>query len=209
MDIKTGSDICELGAVGGPVVHLAAVSSIPASFDDITETMRTNIYGLASVIEACKYASSKLIFASSSSVLDPQSPYAWSKLWGEQLIRDSGVDHAILRLGNVYGEGDTKSAIYHFLTDDEITINGDGRQVRSFIHVDDVVAAIQKALEDDWCGTFNIGHENHDLLSVARMFKKPKSFGPPRRGDAPNTAFEQYHGTPTIKLEEWIAAQHA
>lgn len=190
IDIKTGHDICDLKDVASDVVvHLAAVSSIPASFENTEETMRTNLVGLARVIDICKKKNARLIFASSCSVVEPLSPYAYSKLWGEELIKMSGVDHAILRFGNVYGEGDDKSAIYHFANDKEITIFGDGSIVRSFIYVGDLVQAIDYYASTTHQGTFNIGNENLTINEVAGYFDKEITYADERAGDAQDTSF--------------------
>jgi len=185
IDIKVKKkDVCFLNFyAGGVVVHLAAISSVQYSMDHPAVTMRVNMAGLAKVIEVCKAHNKRLIFASSSSVVDPQSPYAYSKLWGEELIKQSLKDYAILRLGNVYGPGDDKSAIHKFLTGREINIYGDGEQKRSFIHVDDVVAAIDYYANTTHVGTFNIGHENLTINQVAAMFGKPINHKAAQRGD--------------------------
>lgn len=190
IDIKAArdEDVCYLNYYAGDVViHLAAMSSVQESMDYPADTMKANIVGLAKVIEVCKAHHRRLIFASSSSVVDPQSPYAYSKLWGEELIKTSGLtNYAILRLGNVYGEGDDKSAIYKFLTDKKITIYGDGKQKRSFIHVDDVVGAIKYYADATFRRTFNIvniGNENLTINQVAAMFGKPIRYQPALPGD--------------------------
>ena len=185
IDIKVKhKDVCYIGKYAGDVViHLAAQSSVQASMHDIPGTVRVNINGLLKVIEVCRKGNKRLIFASSSSVVDPQSPYAYSKLWGEELIKMSGIDYAILRFGNVYGDGDTKSAIHLFEKADTITIFGDGEQKRSFIHIDDVVAAIDYYANTTHQGTFNIGNENLTINEVAALFGKPIMYAPARKGD--------------------------
>lgn len=186
VDIKVKrKDVCFLNYYGGGVViHLAAISSVQWSMNNLATTMHVNVAGLAKVIEVCKKFNKRLIFASSSSVVDPKSPYALSKLWGEELIKQSGLkDYVILRLGNVYGDGDDKSAIHKFLTKPEITIFGDGKQKRSFIHVDDVVAALDYYANTTYTGTFNIGNENLTVNEVAAMFGKPIKYRPAQPGD--------------------------
>lgn len=185
IDLKVkGKDVCNISYyMGDVVIHLAAESSVQRSMKDLVGTARNNLYGLAKVIEACKSQNKRLIFASSSSVVDPQSPYAYSKLWGEELIKSAGIDYAILRLGNVYGDGDDKSAVYLFEKAKEITVYGDGTQIRNFIHVDDVVAALDYYANTTYQGTFNIGHENMTVRTVANMFNKPIKFAPERKGD--------------------------
>ena len=59
----------------------------------------------------------------------------------------------MLRFGNVYGPGSTRkgSVVAKFLRQalagETLTVYGDGTQTRDFIHVDDLVDAIRRALE--------------------------------------------------------------
>jgi UDP-glucose 4-epimerase len=204
IDIKSGRDVCNLRTIkGNVVIHLAAVSSIPKSIEDPEETMRTNMVGLAHVIKLCKKKKARLIFASSCSVTDAMSPYSFSKLWGEELIKMSGVNYAILRFGNVYGEGDNKSAIMHFLRDDTITIYGDGSIKRSFVHVSDIANAINYFTHSVEQGTFFIGNENLTIKEVAGYFGKPIVYSEPRDGDAPDLSFNSDFKCKT-KLKDWV-----
>lgn len=204
VDLKSGTDICHMQATCDVVIHLAAVSSIPNSFKDPEETMRTNILGLTHVIELCKENNSRLIFASSSSVNDPQSPYAYSKLWGEELIKQSGLSYAILRFGNVYGEGDGKSAIHHFINDKIITINGDGEQTRSFIYAGDLAGMIKHYAKNKKQGTFNLGGEELSIKEVASYFNKPVQHGPARKGDAQTSGMVSDWAVKT-RLKDWLS----
>jgi len=110
----------------------------------------------------------RIVFASTSAVYGddpalpkretmppaPRSPYASSKLAGEQLCqvfaRTFGVEAAALRYFNVYGPGQDPNSAYaavipRFLaaltSGRQPTIYGDGRQSRDFVAVDDVVEA--------------------------------------------------------------------
>lgn len=203
IDLRLGKDICDLEEVGDIVIHLAAVSFIPDTFNEPEETMRTNMMGLAHIIRLCQKKGSKLVFASTSGVVDPQSPYSYTKLWGEQMIKQSGINYVILRFGNVYGEGDTKSAIYHFTTEPKIVIHGDGQIIRSFVHVDDVVEAIQHLMHSASRQTFNVGKENLTIQQVAELFGKPISYDEPRLGDAFSHAMRSDWQCKT-SLKEWL-----
>lgn len=207
IDLNVGKDVKSMLATRAntPVFHLAAISSIPESFEHLKLTMDTNITDTAHIIEMCKWNNCKLIFASSSSVIDPKSPYSYSKLWAEKMIEMSGCDYAILRFGNVYGEGDDKSAIMHFLNEKEITINGDGKQIRSFIYVQDIVKALISAVDLD-NGIYEVGTENLNINTVASYFKKPIKFAPKRRGDALETP-QNPDIRGTVKLKDWVETQ--
>lgn len=155
------------------VIHLAAQVSAPASIQAPEETFHVNVEGSKQVLEAAKQAGAKkVVLASSAAVygeeprtptteeepLRPMSPYAESKIKMEELAAEyatSGLPTICLRFFNVYGPGqDPKSkyaaAIPAFITralaGEEITIYGDGLQVRDFIFVEDVARALERAL---------------------------------------------------------------
>lgn len=208
IDLKVkGKDVCNISYyMGDVVIHLAALSSVQGSMRDVAGTARNNIYGLSKVIEACKAQNKRLIFASSSSVVDPQSPYAYSKLWGEELIKMSGLDdYAILRLGNVYGDGDTRSAVALFGKRDKIRIYGDGTQKRNFIHVDDAVRAIDFYANSKHKGTFNVGHENMTINEMALYFHKPVEYAPARKGDnLDSSMISTFKATDMVNLADYV-----
>lgn len=90
----------------------------------------------------------------------PASIYAATKLMQEDLVRIScdsmGLGYAILRLQNVYGEGQSLSNPYTGILSIfstrirrglELPIFEDGLESRDFVHVSDVVAAFAAAIE--------------------------------------------------------------
>jgi GDP-D-mannose 3',5'-epimerase len=105
----------------------------------------------------------------------PESAYGWSKLMGEldarYMERYSGIPTVTLVFHNVYGEPcDYKSnraqalpaLAYRALcarhADKQLTVWGDGRQGRAFVHVNDVVAALYSALfKGEGVGPIQIG----------------------------------------------------
>ncbi|SRR6266568_7933321 len=78
----------------------------------------------------------------------PDELYGWAKLTGEMLASRSSVPVSVPRPFTVYGEG--QKLVFPFANiamqvrqrRDPVTIWGSGSQVRDFIHVDDVAAAI-------------------------------------------------------------------
>ncbi len=105
------------------VVHLAAMTDSTASFGNPDEVERVNLLGTGKVARACIAARCPLLFPSTTSVyavndgevdedcpdsgLQPQTPYAGSKLRAERLLqslgREAGLRYAICRLGTVFG----------------------------------------------------------------------------------------------------------
>jgi UDP-glucose 4-epimerase len=71
-------------------------------------------------------------------------------------LNELGADIKILRLTNVYGGMNflkNKSVIANFINakrkNEDLVINGNGEQIRDFIHVSDVCDAIYKCIEYD------------------------------------------------------------
>ena len=153
------------------IVHLAAQISVPLSVDNPDETLSINVDGTSSIIRAAEAASvKKIIFASSAAIygdceeipipesapLTPQSPYAVSKIVGEELIKRSKIQTCSLRFFNVYGPGQSAEGGYAAVIPafkkaiqlgKECRIFGDGTQIRDFIHVYDLVKIILLSLE--------------------------------------------------------------
>jgi len=152
------------------IVHLAAQISVPISIEHPDETLSVNVDGTSSIIAAAESSGVKrILFASSAAVygdsdqvpvseeapLTPQSPYAVSKIIGEELLRRSEIESCSLRFFNVYGpnqsaEGGYAAVIPAFkkaiAEGKECTIFGDGTQIRDFIHIDDLVRIIGLAI---------------------------------------------------------------
>lgn len=110
--------------------------------------------------------------------LRPISTYGASKLAGEGMISAYchmfGLRARIFRLGNVVGARQTHGVgldfIRNLLADpDSLAIMGDGRQSKSYIHVDDVVSAFLLADEmgDEDCRVFNVA--SADALTVTEI----------------------------------------
>ena len=100
----------------------------------------------------------KLEVAEDHGPLLPISTYGASKLAGEALISSYchmfGLTARVFRFGNVVGPRQTHGVGFDFLrqllaSPDRLTIQGDGTQSKSYIHVGDVVSAVLVALAVD------------------------------------------------------------
>lgn len=184
------------------VFHLAAVTSIPQSFQYPEYCHKVNVEGTINLLEACKKNEVKrMVFASSSAVYgnkhqlckeedqpEPLSPYALSKLEGERYCQlyaqQSPLNTASVRYFNVYGErqnphGQYASVVARFkqniLEKKPLTVYGDGTQTRDFIPVTQVIDATLKiALFEECKGeVFNIGTGNSiNLLELITRLEK-------------------------------------
>ncbi len=177
------------------VVHLGAIAgarpdTLPYQYFDL------NVKRTVDLLEASRIAGTKrFIFISTCTVSQGiRNIYDISKLQGEQwcqVYRDFIKDIPILRLYNVYGEGDTKSVVAKYVTAVKkgapIVIHGSGKQTRDFIHVKDVVRAIKKALysKEPLNQAFEIGTgKEESIVGLASMIfrisgkKVPIGHGP-------------------------------
>jgi len=151
------------------VFHLGAVPSVPRSIADPGTSMDVNVRGTLNVLLAARDQGCKrVVFASSSSVYGntlelpkretftprPLSPYAISKLSGEQLCgvftSIYGLETVALRYFNVFGPRQDPNSQYSavipkFLKtlaeSEKPTVYGDGGQSRDFTFVSNVVHA--------------------------------------------------------------------
>jgi UDP-glucose 4-epimerase len=169
------------------VFHMAAMVSVPESVSRPLECEQLNGMGTLYVLEEAAAAGVKKVFLASSAAVygnnpvvpkvetmvpEPKSPYAITKLLGEQYCRfyhDEGrVGTVCLRFFNVFGarqdpHGPYGAAVPVFiekaLRGEPITIYGDGMQTRDFIWVKDIVAAIvHVTLTEGLTGVFNAGY---------------------------------------------------
>ena len=121
-DILT-ADLTTIINDAAAVVHLAAVTNAEGSFENHRIVEQTNYTGTKRVAEACILSQTPLIFLSTTSVygtqstivtencspdeLNPQSPYAESKLRAElllqQLGQERGLRFIICRFGTIFG----------------------------------------------------------------------------------------------------------
>lgn len=182
MDILDYNNILnELKNVDG-VFHQAALTSVPESYQKEKEYRQVNIGGTENIFKIAKEFGFKVVFASSSSVYGnsehipifenfkkkPISLYGITKLEDEKLAEKyskMGTKIIGLRYFNVYGKNQNPNyagVITIFFENirngKPHVINGDGSQIRDFVHVDDVarvnLAAMESKVE---FGFFNIG----------------------------------------------------
>ena len=119
----TKADLEDLFAGADVVIHLAAITNAAESFGKEEEVERVNYFGTQRVALAAAKVRSPLIFLSTTSVygvadgivaedcdaaqLNPQSPYAKSKLEAERFIahlgETSGLRFFTGRFGTIYG----------------------------------------------------------------------------------------------------------
>jgi nucleoside-diphosphate-sugar epimerase len=154
----------------------------------------------------------------------PDQLYGWSKLTGELLAmraREAGVPVTVVRPFSGYGED--QSPDYPFAAfaararnrEDPFTIWGSGDQVRDWVHVDDICAAILACIDGGVDGPVNIGTgRGTPMRELARLMCAAAGYEPEFRvlpGQPSGVAYrvadvtrlrEVY--TPAVSLEEGV-----
>ena len=202
------------------VVHQAGLPPIPLSVKDPLASHLANVTGTLSVLVAARdvgvdrliYASTTTIYGNNKTlpkvetlIPQPVSPYSLQKyeceLNAKLFYELYGFKSISLRYSNVYGPGQNAKANYVPVTTRFIDlmkggnrpqIFGDGKQVRDFVYIDDVVEANIKALESSISfGVYNIG--SGEGISILQLVEKVNSglginlkpeFFPLRAGDS-------------------------
>ncbi|MFC7057729.1 SDR family oxidoreductase [Halovenus salina] len=183
-DIRDPDLVSELLDGVDYVFHQAAVPSVPRSVDDPVTSTDANCTGTATLLDAARDTDvDTVVVASSSSVYgsttalpkvetmeaNPESPYALSKYYTEQLAMQASelydYDTVALRYFNIFGprqdpSGEYAAVIPKFinlmLDGDRPVIYGDGEQSRDFTYIDNVIQTNIRAAEGDATGeTFN------------------------------------------------------
>ena len=172
LDLQTGYDITDWDGIKkiidfDLVIHLAAISYVPKSYEIPREMFKVNIQGTLNMLELCRINNARFIFTSSYVYGKPKylpidenhptesfNPYCQSKLIGEDLCRcynkDFGVPVIIFRPFNIYGPGQNDKFLIPLIEkqiqEDGVVKLKDSRPKRDFIHVNDVVDAYSKAV---------------------------------------------------------------
>lgn len=170
----TDPDLPAVVRSAGPEVifHLAAQIDVRVSVADPLRDVTANVVGTVAVLEAARRAGvSKVAIASSVAIFGPPprlpvtedtptsplSPYAASKLAAETYLRQYhdlyGLDTTALVLANVYGprqDPHGEAGVVAIFTDAMLAgrptrVFGDGRNVRDYVYVADVVDAFVRA----------------------------------------------------------------
>jgi UDP-glucuronate 4-epimerase len=227
------------------VFHLAAQPGVRGSFGSgFPLYVEHNVLATQSLLEeATRNPLKWFVYASSSSVygdtttyptseeaeLRPVSPYGMTKVATEEIAgvyhRTGDVPVVGLRYFTAYGPRQRPDMAFsrfiaRALNGEPLPINGDGRQVRDFTYVDDVIAGTLAATRGEPGSVYNIGGGNAtsviDIVGVLEeLLERPLdiAFRSDQRGDARQTcadgnrAAEGLGFVPGTGLAEGIARQ--
>lgn len=130
------------------IVHLAAKSNNIKCIEDPIETIKSNLLGLANILDIALTNKLWVLFISTYQV-EEHTFYGLSKLMGEELCRiykEKGLKVSILRLPIVYGENDRQYKIVtKFINQlkQGIEPNIDTDKEFYFSYIDDVIKVIE------------------------------------------------------------------
>ena len=181
------------------VIHFAAQSHVQNSFDDALQYTNDNVVGTHTLLEACRkygkiqrfiHISTDEVYGESmiseneekkneGSVLCPTNPYAATKAAAELIAKSYyhsfKMPIIITRGNNVYGPNQYPEKlipifIQQLLQGNQVTIQGDGSNVRAFLHVSDVCSALKLVLENGKIGEiYNIGSDDNHEYTVSHV----------------------------------------
>jgi len=223
------------------IFHLAAKARVQPSILNPNEYEKNNTLSTVNILKAAVDANVKRVIYSSSSsvygntqklpsletdVLDPMSPYALQKYYGELLCKQFSelynIETICLRYFNVYGEfqqlGGAYSTVVGIFIDQlkkglPLTINGSGQQKRDFTYVGDVVRAnilssnSKKIFKGE---VVNIGFgKNVSIINLAKKISKNRVFQDPLNEPEANLAGidkarQVLNWSPETTIFEWI-----
>lgn len=231
------------------IYNLACPASPIHYQHDPVQTTKTSVHGAINMLGLAKRVKAKIFQASTSEVYgDPQVHPQQEDYWGhvnpnglrscydegkrcaETLFFDYHRQHdlrvKVARIFNTYGprmhpnDGRVVSNfIVQALTNQPITIYGDGSQTRSFCYVDDLIEAFVRlmATPDDFLGPVNTGNPGEFTIrqlaeqvieltgSKSPLIEKPlPSDDPLQRCPDITLAKEKLGWEPKIKLEEGL-----
>ncbi len=213
------------------------------------KTMKTSLLGAINLLELARNCRAKILQASTSEVygdpevhpqredyrgavnpIGPRSCYDEGKRAAESLFMDEfrmyGTKICVARIFNTYGpkmhpyDGRVVSNfIRQALTDEPITIFGDGSQTRSFCYYDDLLDGLIRLMEDEtgFIGPVNLGNPNEFTIRELgeliwkTLGKEPKFVfkelpvdDPCRRRPDISLAKEKLGWEPKVQLEEGL-----
>lgn len=209
-DVRNTNLVDNLVGESDIVIHFAAETHVTRSIHDNIKFFETDVLGTQAIanaiynhkktikrflhISTCEvYGTGLTKKMSESHPLNPHSPYAAAKAGADRLVYSYCLTYEIpaiiIRPFNVYGpKQHLEKIIPRFITsailNEPLTIHGDGKAKRDFMHVSDVATAIDLLMHAPLEGVageaFNIGSGRAiSVLEIAQFITKymhiPKS----------------------------------
>lgn len=159
-DVRDATAVSEAVAVSDGVLHIAGVLGTAETISNPAPAVETNIMGSLNVFQACRQYGKRAVYITVGNWWMNNS-YSISKTTAERLAwmfnREHGTQIAVVRALNAYGprqkEGPVRKIMPNFvlpaLSNDAITVYGDGAQIMDMIYVEDVADILVRALTVD------------------------------------------------------------
>ena len=222
------------------VFHLAGIADIVPSIQNPDKYFSSNVLGTLNILEKSKIAKvKKFIYAASASCygipdnlptketekIKPEYPYALTKNIAEQLVMHWAkiykMPNISLRFFNAYGPNSRTTGAYgamfgvflaQKLNNKPLTIVGDGKQTRDFIHVSDLVEAVIKIADSNKINEiYNLASGKETSVNyIAKIIggetiKIPKRPGEPDRSLADISKIKkEIDWEPKIKIDDGV-----
>ena len=220
------------------ILHQAALPSVPRSIDNPLTTTEVNINGTLNILEAARFNNvQRIVYASSSSVYGdspvmpkeesmkpmPKSPYAITKLAGEEYCMNFhklyGLETVAIRYFNVFGPKQNPFSQYSAVIPKFITllkqgkaptIFGDGLTSRDFTFIENVVNANLLACEKKAAAGNVINIACNKAYTLNEMVEKLNKIigtnleplhGPDKKGDVKHSLADITKAREILKYE--------
>lgn len=167
------------------VYNFAGIADIDEASQKPLESIRSNILGNAIILDACRKSRVKrFIFASSLYVYSKTGSFYRSSKQACELIIENyneifGLPYTILRYGSLYGpRADEKNFIHNIikqaLKNGKIIREGDGEEIREYIHVYDAAKSSVEVLSDEFTNQYVIvsGNQQMKVKDLLLMIKE-------------------------------------
>lgn len=182
------------------IYHLASPATTVGYYKNQIATLKANSAGTCNLLELALEKNARFLVASTSEIYGeaakcPQPETYWgfvnpiglrsiydeAKRFSETCTmayhRERGADTRIIRMFNTYGprmdpfDGRVVTTfIRQALTNEPITVYGDGTQARSLCYVSDTLAGLRAAMDEDFHEPINIG--NPDLVAIVELARE-------------------------------------
>ena len=228
------------------LINFASQSMVAQSWNYPSDWMRTNCVGQVNLLEALKdlknlkryiHFSTPEVYGNTEDWIredhsfNPSTPYAASRSFGDINARlwaqSYQIPTTITRAANIYCEGQhlyriIPRTIHACFGNCKITIDGDGKSIRSFIHMEDVCDLLEKVFDtEDILNEYHISPKDSISIIdlVKKIFKKCKvdindskflDYGPERKAKDQNylldssRAFNEFNWETKVSIDDGL-----
>lgn len=167
------------------VYNFAGIADIDEANQKPLDSVKLNIVGNSIILEACRKANIKrFVFASSLYVYSKAGAFYRSTKQACELLIENysevfGMPYTILRYGSLYGPRTNEKnfihkIIRHALIEEKIVREGDGEEIREYIHIQDAAKGSVEILSDEFINQHVIitGNQQMKVKDLLLMIKE-------------------------------------